>query len=123
MYWKEYFNRARPSSISAKLMPPIDPPGHASFPSGHATQAHLVARLLWEVMPKQIVPADKFKEGPLYLMAERIGRNREVLGLHYRSDTLAGEALAEHITTKILLDRRATKAAALIDAAKTEWVR
>ena len=32
--------------------------------------------------------------GPLRLMADRIARNREVAGLHYRSDTWAGLMLA-----------------------------
>jgi hypothetical protein len=32
--------------------------------------------------------------GPLRLMADRIARNREVAGLHYRSDTWAGRILA-----------------------------
>lgn len=122
MHWKDHFNRVRPSRLSPSLMPPIDPPGHAAFPSGHATQAHLLALLLEQVMPPGIVPQNR-EHGPLYLMAERIGRNREVLGLHYPSDTKAGKALAAHIAANILLRPEATKAAALIGAAKKEWGR
>src|SRR5262249_15664657 len=42
MYYKNIFNRARPSRFSPDLMPLIDPPGHASYPSGHATQSRLI---------------------------------------------------------------------------------
>ena len=37
-------------------MPMIDPPGHAAYPSGHATQSRLVARCLEQVMPSAIIP-------------------------------------------------------------------
>ena len=37
-------------------MPLIDPPGHAAYPSGHATQARLVALCLEQVMPNAIIP-------------------------------------------------------------------
>ena len=62
----------------------------AAFPSGHATESHLIARLLGIVLP------DKHPARPLLLpLAHRIAINREVMGLHYRSDSEAGELLAE----------------------------
>jgi membrane-associated phospholipid phosphatase len=93
MHYKYSYNRARPSRLSPRLMPPIEPPGHASFPSGHATQARLIALCLEAVMPAAIVPAAA-EQGPLRQMAARIARNREVLGLHYPTDSAAGIALA-----------------------------
>jgi len=39
MHYKRKFNRPRPSQISPALLPPIDVPGHASYPSGHATES------------------------------------------------------------------------------------
>ena len=102
----------RPSYPAPALMPPIDPPGHASYPSAHATEAWLVVRALKEVMPVEAHEA-------LDRMAERIARNREVLGVHYPSDSAAGKDLAAQ--TFPLLDAgpmfRALKA-----AAKAEWV-
>ena len=80
-------------------MPPIDPPGHAAFPSGHATQARLIARCLERVMPVNIIPVNggvqQPQDGPLRRMADRIARNREVLGLHCPSDSVAGQTLAD----------------------------
>jgi membrane-associated phospholipid phosphatase len=99
MYYKYKYDRARPSRLSPRLMPPIDPPGHASFPSGHATQARLIALCLEQVMPSAIIPVissvSNPDAGPLRKMADRIARNREVLGLHYPSDSKAGKALAD----------------------------
>ena len=46
MSYKNMYQRPRPSQLWPELMPPIEVPGHASFPSAHATQAYTVARLL-----------------------------------------------------------------------------
>jgi membrane-associated phospholipid phosphatase len=83
-------------------MPPIAVPGHASFPSGHSTEAHLMARLLARVMPAAVTQPRNPAAGSmnpsaaslLQRLAQRIARNREVLGLHYPSDTHAGVFLA-----------------------------
>jgi membrane-associated phospholipid phosphatase len=89
MHYKATFQRRRPSELWPGLMPPVDVPGHAAFPSGHATEAHLIARLLAAVLPQRH-PALPL----LAPLAHRIAINREVLGLHYRSDSVAGEVLA-----------------------------
>jgi hypothetical protein len=111
MYYKYKFNRPRPSQLCPVLMPPIEVPGHASYPSGHATQAHLVALILSEVLPR---PAKL----PLRLLAERIARNREVLGLHYPSDSRAGAKLAE-ASFRLLL--KCPTVQAMLKAARQEW--
>src|SRR5260221_3832364 len=102
------FNRPRQSQLSPALLPPIAPPGHASFPSGHATEAYLMALCLEEIMPAaadtgplppnplpQNPPPPPVLASPLERMAQRIARNREVLGLHYPSDSKAGKLLAK----------------------------
>jgi hypothetical protein len=104
-------------------MPPIDPPGHAAFPSGHATQAHLIALCLEVVMPATIIPVDingvpQPDQGPLRQMAHRIARNREVLGLHYPSDSVAGKTLAEQ-TFKLV--RGLSTLQNVFAVAQTEW--
>ena len=103
MHYKRENNRPRPSQLSPLLMPPIAVPGHASFPSAHGTEAYLMAGLLARVMPAAATAAlqpaansgNPDAASLLERLAERIARNREVLGLHYRSDTLAGQFLAE----------------------------
>ena len=50
MKLKAYFNRMRPSQLCPALLPPLAVPGHASFPSGHSTQAHLMALCINDVL-------------------------------------------------------------------------
>jgi hypothetical protein len=104
MHYKRQYQRARASQLSPALMPPIPVPGHASYPSGHATQAYLLSLLLGLVMPNVVgnlyVPTGNAYPGTpndflLDRLAERVARNREVLGLHYPSDSAAGKQLAQ----------------------------
>jgi hypothetical protein len=131
MHYKRQQNRARPSQLSPALMPPVAVPGHASYPSGHATQAYLVSRLLADVMPDQVkfdlnpTPSALTTTRPASLLdrlAERVARNREVLGLHYPSDSECGRNLAnaayDLLQTCALINNAATGAKAL---AKLEW--
>jgi membrane-associated phospholipid phosphatase len=111
MYYKAKYNRPRPSRLSPRLMPLIEVPGHASFPSGHATQSRLAAKLLAEVMPEEA-------KAPLCSLANRIARNREVMGLHYPSDSRAGRHLADE--TLKLLKRSETVKKMIVDA-REEW--
>jgi hypothetical protein len=115
MHYKFLFNRPRASRLIPWLMPPIEVPGHASYPSGHATQSHLVALTLGEVMP-----VTQGLSNPLRMLAQRIARNREVLGLHYPSDSQAGEKLAKE---SFLLLRRSPTVKAMTNAARQEWGR
>ena len=103
MHYKANFNRRRASSVMPGLLPPLEVPGHLSYPSGHATQAYLIAMCLEVVMPQDrvipVLPGGPVGQlmpqyGPLRLMADRIARNREVAGLHYLSDTWACRILA-----------------------------
>ena len=48
VFYKNKFQRPRPSQLSPNLMPPIEVPGHASFPSGHSTEAYTLAYCLSE---------------------------------------------------------------------------
>jgi hypothetical protein len=90
-HFKRLNDRRRPAQVCAALRPPVPPPGHSAYPSGHATQAFLIARALQQALGAKpqaaAVPA-------INALAERIGRNREIAGLHYRSDTEGGKRLA-----------------------------
>ena len=83
--------RPRPSQIWPALLPPIEVPGHPAFPSGHATQAMLMA-LTAEKVPKGTTRALAIPL--LHTLAHRIARNREIAGLHYASDSRGGFELA-----------------------------
>jgi len=110
MYYKAQHNRPRPSRLSARLMPLVEVPGHASFPSGHATQSRLVANLLAQVI--------EGAEAPLLCMADRIARNREVMGLHYRSDSEGGVDLANKAFHLLFELDTMIK---MINRARSEW--
>jgi acid phosphatase (class A) len=87
VHFKLTFNRARPQQICPALVPLINSPSHASFPSAHSLESHMIALALAEVRPGA--------ERILTALADRIGRNREVAGVHYPSDTLAGRQIAK----------------------------
>ena len=87
MPFKHRFNRARPSQLSPGLQPIVTVPGHPAYPSGHGFQSWLIALTMRELRP-DAWPA-------LSATAQRIGANREVAGVHYPSDTVAGQRLAE----------------------------
>lgn len=90
--YKDRFNRARPNIIEPRLRPALPVPSHASYPSNHSFQSFAVANILQRMMPEHPgVTA-------LYARARRVAENREWAGLHYPSDTDAGEELAERIT-------------------------
>lgn len=106
LYFKGVYRRIRPSQRLPLLRPPIQVPGHASYPSGHATQAHLVAFCTTTVLPAAMVAnSPPSLKTSLVGLADRIARNREIAGLHYPSDTAGGVALATNIFKMIEADR------------------
>lgn len=91
---KNRFKRLRPSQASRLIEPAIPVPAHYSYPSGHATQAHLIATALNELFSE--VGLGSLRDH-LDHAAEEIARNREWAGVHYSSDSDAGKALAKAI--------------------------
>ena len=125
MHFKAEFDRPRPSHLFPGLLPPLQVPGHAAFPSGHATQAHLFALCLGKMQP-----AAEQASAAIVLdaLAGRIARNREIAGLHYSSDSAAGKVLAKEIfdilndETRMPHDLGAeSRFKAAMDKAKLEW--
>jgi membrane-associated phospholipid phosphatase len=111
MHFKAIHKRARPSHVSPSVQPPFDPPGHASYPSGHATQSTLIALCLADVMPADAKPA-------LLRLGDRIGRNRELGGFHFKSDTDAGNKCARDAHPLL---RKCATYQPLETAARSEW--
>ena len=114
MHYKNKFQRARPSQLWPELMPQVQVPGHASFPSGHATQAHTAAIILRAVATGVVLSVDDITAR----LTQRIARGREVLGLHYPSDSAAGALLAEGVAAAFMGCPTVTR---LLNAARHKW--
>ena len=82
----------RPDAASTRVVPVIETPAHGSLPSGHATIATLMARLLTELMYARF-GLDHPKVLQLDRLARRIAFNRVVAGVHFPIDSRAGYAL------------------------------
>ncbi len=114
VYYKEQFRRPRPSTVCPGLFPPFGPPGHPSFPSGHSTQSWLITLLLNYVAPDYQVQ--------LNWLAERVAVNRERAGLHYPSDTLGGQHLANEVFQLLGNSLPAnSRFRTMLDDARQEW--
>jgi hypothetical protein len=88
MRFKHGFAVQRPNLLSPQIQPMIPTPGHASWPSGHGTEAYLTCTLLQALLPN----GAKYKE-QLERLAARMAVNRTVAGLHYPVDSAAGRML------------------------------
>jgi membrane-associated phospholipid phosphatase len=127
LYYKGHYNRPRPSQLCPALLPPIPMPGHASWPSGHATQAWLKAlcmeHVLQGVLPGTLITGDLGAvSSNLRTLALRIARNREIAGLHYPTDSAAGRKLADTIVPFLISMASTTWFGKAVAAAKGEWV-
>ncbi len=112
MVHKAHFNRARPTQVVAGLEHVLsEVPGHPSYPSGHAQQAHMVAAAIVEAAR----PPAPVRQA-LFDFAWRIAVNREIAGVHFRSDSIAGRDLAAALRPYL----RVVFADVLADA-QAEW--
>jgi hypothetical protein len=89
MRYKAEFNSPRPVQVYPALSPCILSPGHPSFPQGHALQCYLIADFLKRANPNLGEAADN--------LADRIGRNREIAGVHFPRDRVASRQVADHL--------------------------
>lgn len=109
LFYKAKYDRVRPSFLAKDLQPSIEVPLHPAYPSGHATQSFCLANLLTELFPDQA--------SDLAQTAKEISVNREIAGVHYPSDTEAGQIIAQKIWQRLRLKPNFK---GLIDQAKTE---
>ena len=136
LYYKCLINRARPSQLLPALLPPIPVPGHASWPSGHATQAWLMTLCIENLLTGPFAGAALTGATPgavagmgdlgaissnLRTMALQIARNREIAGLHYPSDSDHGRLLADTIFPFLTGMAAGTWFQKAVAAAKLEW--
>lgn len=86
---KDHFDRPRPPHADPAVRPSLPRP-HASsrsYPSGHATEAHLYAAVLGELFPE--------RREALEAHARRLAWARILGGVHYPTDLEAGRHLAQ----------------------------
>lgn len=85
---KDHFDRLRPSHADPAVRPSLPRPHAASrsYPSGHATEAHLYAAVLGELFPE--------RREALEAHARRLAWGRILGGVHYPTDLEAGRRLA-----------------------------
>lgn len=99
--YKVYFERARPYQVAScaglhpMYMPQTHPlhPGHGAFPSGHATFSYFWAHFLARFNN------DPNERALMLKAAKQVATNRERAGLHFASDSKAGNELGEKIAT------------------------
>ena len=109
---KMWIDAPRPSAFTSYGQPIIQTPTHASYPSGHATEAFAIATVLYALAAvpnvgeqkrgaaKNFNAATAFAPPPagveptlLMRLAARIAENRTVAGVHYPLDSFAGAAM------------------------------
>lgn len=107
---KKFYDRVRPSILSKELVkyniihqeicPWIELPTHPSYPSGHATQSRFCAEVFSYYYPQYRECFEK--------ASEEISVNREIAGLHFHSDTIAGYKLGKYLAKLYLRDPNTT---------------
>jgi membrane-associated phospholipid phosphatase len=107
MKLKIAFNRARPYQIDKSLAtlfdqqsPRILNPGHPSYPSGHATEAFACATTLVSLLP--VDPLLSTRAALIFKAAYQIAKNREIAGVHFASDSVAGMMLGNWVAQKAI---------------------
>ena len=76
------------------MQPIILTPGHATLPSGHATEAFATALVLRELLRESGSPYDDASYGrQFFRLAARMAINRTVAGVHFPIDSVAGAML------------------------------
>jgi acid phosphatase (class A) len=90
--FKIKFNRARPNAMDKRIRN-LEQTMWPAYPSGHATFAYTNAFLLMELLPEQ--------SKTFYADAVQCARSREILGVHFPSDSEAGRILARQLIDRM----------------------
>ena len=89
---KNMYNRPRPYTRNKDIKPCIELESSSSYPSGHATQARLLARVLSLRYPSRAATFMK--------AADQAATNRVLGGVHHPSDIAAGKKLGDYLAKK-----------------------
>jgi len=111
--WRLKFKyaRIRPYNIDPTLTP-LEEPNWAAFPSGHASFSHVLAYLYTELAPEF---SDIFLTD-----ARNIAHSREILGVHFPSDSEAGRVFARQFVDQLF---KSEKFRVEFAKMKSEWAR
>ncbi len=91
----------RPADYSALIQPIVPTPGHSAYPSGHSTEAHMIAFVLPKLITSDPKEQAHYAE-QLERLAARIAINRTVAGLHFPADSHAGRVMAKSLAEYFL---------------------
>jgi acid phosphatase (class A) len=83
---KVIWRRPRPPIDHPEIRACVPLPQSSGYPSGHSTEAHVLALVLTSLDPS--------RAGDFEARAEQIGQDRVIAGVHYPTDVEAGKALA-----------------------------
>jgi acid phosphatase (class A) len=90
---KALYARPRPSQIDPRVQPIVPVPATAGYPSGHVTRAYTWALVLAEIFPEQ--------RDALLARAQRAAWGRVLGGVHFPSDLIGGQLMAEAIVAEL----------------------
>jgi len=106
--YKNYFIRIRPYKLEPALQN-LEETNWAAYPSGHATNSYVNAYLYSELLPE----FSSFFIKDAYDMAH----SREIIGVHYPSDSESGRVVAWQLIKRLLSNEKFKKD---FEAAKIE---
>jgi acid phosphatase (class A) len=98
--YKNYFIRIRPYKLEPALKN-LEETNWAAYPSGHATNSYVNAYLYSELLPE----FSSFFIKDAYDMAH----SREIIGVHYPSDSESGRVLAWQLVKRLLSNEKFKK--------------
>lgn len=106
--YKNYFTRIRPYKLEPQLKN-LEETNWAAYPSGHATNSYVNAYLYAELLPEF---------SPFFIKdAYDMAHSREIIGVHYPSDSESGRVLAWQVIRRLMQNEKFRKD---FDAAKEE---
>jgi acid phosphatase (class A) len=100
--WAHKFrsNRARPYQLDGRLQN-LEDPNFPAYPSGHAGNSYVAAYVYEQLLPEH---------RELFLANARdMAYSREILGVHFPSDSEAGRLLARQIVDRLLTEPAFTR--------------
>ncbi|GFE63670.1 hypothetical protein KIN_07440 [Litoreibacter roseus] len=102
MQIKHYCRAPRPIDFSPQVQPMIQTPDHSTFPSGHATEAFILATVMNRLIFGTSTAKGIADKAMPFRLAQRIAANRTVAGVHFPVDSAAGAQMGCFIGNVVL---------------------